>query len=311
MMPVRRTALVMLVLAGLIGACTRAPATEEPIGPPGDSGSPRIATLSPALGVIVRDLGLALAAVARDGYDAVLPRHLPVCGDLAGIDYEVLLRVRPTHVLLQWGARPHPARLIELAKAHGWMVRDYDLRSLADIRAATTELGQVFGVEAQARALMRRMDDALRPRASVFAGRVLLLESVSPPAALGPGSFHHEILVMLGGRPVLVVGAPFVRLDAEDVSRLAPEGMILFAPRSPEGSSASEVRRRSGAASAEPRRFARLGALDIPAVRAGRLAVVDDPLSLTPGTCVIDLAERLGEILEQWGSAAGDDPGDG
>lgn len=44
----------------------------------------------------------------------------------------------------------------------------------------------------------------------------------------------------------------------------------------------------------------RIGTLDIPAVRAGRLALIDDPLSLTPSSAMIGFANELAGILEAW-----------
>lgn len=261
-------------------------------------GQTRIVTLSPALAIILRDLGYADLIVGRDAHDMVLDRSLPVCGDQAGLDYEAILQARPTHILMQAGASPVPPRLERMASEHGWTVKAYPLLTLDDIAAAVADLPKLIPERrpgAAAEGLGLRMDGAWRRRDIAGAGRVLLLESLDPPAAFGPGSFHQQILERIGGTPAITRGKPFITMDAEDVLRLAPDAIIIFAPRLPGAE-------RGPAASPEQLRAAmgRLGTLDIPAVRAGRLAKIDHPLSLTPSTAMLEVAEEMVRILEGW-----------
>src|SRR5688572_2242849 len=96
---------IVLALAGLgVCACDRSapapgPATADRAGPP------RVVALSPGLAVTMRDLGLGDLLAGRHGFDAWSDPALPVCGDQSGLDYERLLAVRPTHILVQWGQR--------------------------------------------------------------------------------------------------------------------------------------------------------------------------------------------------------------
>jgi ABC-type hemin transport system substrate-binding protein len=290
--PVLRFILAIGVLAA--AACDRRPGA-APV-PSAASAEPRIVTLSPAIAIIVRDLGLEREIVGRDGYDMVLPKDVPVCGVLGQIDYETLLRVRPTIILMQLGELAAPAKLNELTKERRWEVRNYNILSLDEIRAATGGIASVLNVPERGRELTAKMDAAWsRREGAQRAGRILLLESVNPPAALGPGSFHQQLLERLGGIPAISSGKPYVTLDAEDVLRLAPDGIIFLSPR-PAGSmpvpipSEQEIRAALG----------RIGTLDIPAVRSGHLAVIDDPLELTPSTAMIGLAEEMAGVLREW-----------
>jgi ABC-type Fe3+-hydroxamate transport system substrate-binding protein len=264
--------------------------------PPGAASELRIVTLSPALAIIVRDLGLAWRVVGRDGYDMVLPKSVPVCGNLGQIDYEQLARVKPTHILMQLGALDPPRRLGALAAEHGWTVRDFPLLTLKDIRAATRELGVMLRAEPNAASLLARMDEAWSRHDGLDkAGRILMLESVSPPAALGPGSWHHELLEAIGGTPAFREGKPFVQMDAEDVLRLAPDGIIVFLPRT-FGTPGPDTVRGPEAMKA----LGRLAELDIPAVKRAHVAVITDPLCLTPSTAMIDVAGEMAGILNGW-----------
>lgn len=287
----------LVALAAAVAWRAGGEARERPATPAADG--PRIVALSPALAIILRDLGLADRIVGRHGYDFVLDKAIPVCGDQAGLDYENLLRARPTHIVLEWGSRELPPRLGALAQERGWRIANYAMLTLDDVVRATEGLSAMFGVESPA--VVSRMREAwtARPGRYAAAGRILMLEAIDPPAALGPGSFHHQILERLGAAFAITEGRPFMVLDAEEVQRLAPDAVIIFAPR-PMGAepgptpSAEELRERLG----------RIGRLDVPAVRNSRIAVIDDPLCLTPSTALLGVTEELEQVLQGWAGAA-------
>src|SRR5262249_19203986 len=150
-------------------------------------------------------------------------KSVVVCGDQSGLDYEALLRVRPTHIITEWGLRDLPPRLLELARRNGWVQKNYPLLTLDDILTSTRELAALFGPAAgSAEPVVAATQKAWEPHPGRFAGagRVLLLESIDPPAALGPGSFHQQILERLGGTPAITEGRPFITMDLESVARL-------------------------------------------------------------------------------------------
>lgn len=291
-------ALPVIVLSALaitlwIGAGQPKPTRSAPADP--ESDGPRIAVLSPALAVIVRDLGLEADIVARHGFDIVLDKSIPVAGDQSGLDYEALLLAKPTHVLIQWGQREFPRRLGDLADERGWIVEDFDLLTLSDISETTAAIEQLFDIDAD-----RRLSDIL-PDAWAASevdlsgvGRVLMLAATQPPRALGPGSYHHQILVSLGAEPAITDGASWKELDAEDVLRLAPDAIILIQAAT------------FGAETTEPNwddllaQLGRVGDLDIPAIRGRRVVLIDDPLALIPSTATADLSAQIRSILERW-----------
>lgn len=255
----------------------------------------RIVALSPALAVTARDLGLEDRIVGRHAYDLVLDPSLPSCGDQAGIDYEALLRASPTHVLIQWGSRDLPARLEVLARERGWTILNYNPLTLEEVRATMLNMALRLGAEeARAAELERAMSAAWRRREGVYAGRVLLLGAADPPSAFGPGSWHDQVLRAIGGVPAVTSGSPYITLDAEDVLRLAPDAIVLIAPRP------REAPARAWSPPELRRELRRVGGLEIPANAAGRLALIDDPLAHTPSTAMIGFAEELAEMLGRW-----------
>ncbi len=127
-------------------------------------------------------------------------------------------------------------------------------------------------------------------------GRVLLLAAASPPAAFGPGSCHYQLLERLGASPAITSGAAYINLDSEDLLKLAPDAIILISPRSPNtpAPTAEEARKLVDT------KLAAIAALDIPAAKSHRLAVIDDPLGFIPSTSMINVAEEVAGVLDGW-----------
>ena len=301
--------LIALLLACVLAACdnSETKATSAPTATPA-AVTPRVVALSPAIAIALRDIGHADLIVGRHGFDAWTDQSIPVCGDQSGIDYEALLAVRPTHVLVQWGERDLPARLRDLAARHGWALHTHNPLSLDEVRAMAVALWREFTPPTSPPIppvpptsdpdWLARLDAAWSPRAADLSrvGRVLILHGVSPPNALGPGSFHAQILQRLGAAPAVTTGTPYITLDIEDVLRLAPDAIILLSPRPP-GSPPRTSQRSADELLAE---LGPLSRLDIPAARHARIAVIDDPECLLPSTSLIRIADAMGDALETW-----------
>ena len=285
--------MVLCVFAGVV-ACTRTP--EEP---PQD-GSARIVALSPAIGIILRDMGLAERVVGRHAFDQFLPRQIPPCGDQSGIDMERLIACRPTHVFTQWGSRDLPGDLLAQAKHRNWVVANIEILSLADITRAVMTIdrlmhpGDTQELSPRAAALVDQLAASLRPDEAPphIAGTVLLLASTEPLAALGPGSCHHETLLALGATPAIAQGAPYINLDAEDLLRLDPDSIVLVLPR-PEGAMRYRL---------EPAMLLNAaGFAGLRAVERGRVELIDHPEALIPSTSMIHFATDLRAALRRRG----------
>jgi ABC-type hemin transport system substrate-binding protein len=287
----RLAAVALAILCGvtLLAACSRPPRTKP--------AEVRVVALSPAIAIIVQRLGHEGLVVGRHAYDMSLPKFIPVAGDQSGIDYESLIALQPTIVLTQWGSRQLPERLVTLAREEGWTLHDAPLLALEDIPAATAHIDRLIAIAegkdaptAAGSRLVADMQQAWRPRGDLArAGRVLLLASMNPPAALGPGSFHHDILVRIGGTPAITEGSPYIELDREDIRALNPDAIVLVKPV-PEGTTppvAAEA-------------MASIADLPIRAVMTQRLHIVTDELSLTPSPSMIEFADELARVLGTW-----------
>jgi ABC-type Fe3+-hydroxamate transport system substrate-binding protein len=279
----------IVVLVALLVSCSRATPPEQV-----DDG-PRIAVLSPAVADLLADLGLSDRIVARHAFDRFSEQTLPVVGDQSGVDYERLLRVRPTHVLLEWGAPEPPARLASLAADRGWVVHDFPLLTLSDIRDATAVLGELFAAHEVASELLAQMDAAwaVHDGLDVSAGRTLPLYWTNPVGVAGPGSFHHQLLEVIGVTLAITEGNPYITLDPADLLRLDPDTIVLFAP-------GVDV-------SALDDALAPLDDLHLRAVDSGRVVLINHPKCLTPSAAMIDVANQTAEALAALGPVESSD----
>lgn len=287
---------LILTLIGLLPACDRegASSAQTPAEHPPDRGHPRLVVLSPALAVIIHDLGRDDLIVGRHGFDETSDREIRVVGDQSGIDYEALLSSRPTHVLLERSSQGVPRRLAELGTSNGWYITSFPLLTLSDIRAAVRgldDLTRASDAEEQSpncQSLLDEMDRAwaIRNGIAAHAGRTLILAWTDPIGAMGPGSFHHQLVLALGGDPVPDQGNPFITMSVEDVIHLDPDSLILLLP----GSKEQDLSRLLGP----------LSRADLRAVKSGRVGVITDRLAHSPSTAMISVADDLAEVMLAW-----------
>ncbi len=301
-----RTVLVLMGLATLVWLASCARKTEpSDVAHATRDDAVRIVSLSPGITVTLEGLGLGSLIVARHGYDTVAASSLPVAGDQGGLAYETLLRAEPTHVLLQWGSRELPARLVQLADERGWVVESFGSLTWDDVEEMERSLAGMFerALDEQPEMRMAPIGEGERLTAAQAqrVGRVLLLMPGTEPAALGPGSFHYEMAqTQLGCEMAGPLPGPYVRLHAEDFVRLEPEAVVLLKPRAP-GEPAGDP----FDSSAWRKELGRLAELDVPAIRQGRVAMLDHPHGLLAGSSLADVRASLAEIIGVWAQETG------
>lgn len=278
----------------IIGACLGAmlSACERPAPPQSqDATKPaktrRLAVLSPALAQTLRDLGAGDLIVARHGWDSFTPQSTPPVGNEGGIDYESLLKVAPTHVVMEAGAKEAPARLTELAGANAWQIVRVPNLTLGDIARGTGTLAEAAGIDPDAAAGARSRFEAsfaAAPGLREKAGRVLILIGTDPPALVGPGSFHFEMVERLGADAIPDNGAPFIQWSVENVLKADPDTIVLLAP----SASSSDANENLGP----------LKKLDLRCVRRGAVVVITNPKCHLPATSLGEIATELRTRLE-------------
>ncbi len=285
------TLVILIALTALVGCRSERSGAESDAATAEAQASLRIVSLSPAMSIILADLGLADRIVGRHGFDRTLDSALPVVGDQTGVDYETIARVEPTHIIIEQGADGLPAMLGSLAAERGWTIVARPMLALDDIPAATNALAETFadqpGVAARHADLRARFDRAWATDTMLAQrlGRTLVVYWTSPIGVAGPGSFHHDLLVRLGVTALPGSGGPYQTLDAEDLRRLGPESVLLLAPDLTDAD-IDAVRER-------------WKAWEIPAAVRGRVTAIRRWTFLTPSTSMIEFAEELRRLAEE------------
>ncbi len=194
----------------------------------------RVVSLSPAISQGLASLGLGDRVVGRTPWCRMLPPAVPVVGDLYRIDYERLIRVRPTHVLLQAsGTAPDP-ELRALARSHGWTVRAWPhLDRVEDIRGLIDTIPTVLFGEQAPEAVARRRQALLAALDGVAAlrpcerdpGPLALVTGGDPLLAFGRATYLDDLLQAWGLRNALQTEG-WRTLTLEGLSRLRTRAVI-------------------------------------------------------------------------------------
>lgn len=258
---------------------------------PDDASHVRIVSLSPAISRTLVDLQLDHLIVGRTPFCDSLSRSVPIVGDLYDLNWEALVRVSPTHVLVQPPASGVSSALVREASARNWTLASWHIDDVDDILTLLRDLPETLFSDGRsellrettgrASELTQKIRASLSPRGDVFTGSVLLLIGLDPVTAFGEGTYLHDLLLALGGRNAITVRG-YPQLTFEDLVRLKPEAVILVQP----GGSPDAVRTDQ------------LNRFDIPAVKADRVAVLTHPDALLPSSAVASVADELAVILE-------------
>jgi len=236
----------------------------------------RIASLSPAMTTMVNDLGMGEFIVGSTPFCRGLDAPVAVVGSLTDVDAELLLRTRPTLLLVQPAAGGVDPALVALAQRHGISLVAQRLDSLADVQRALRAIGEALGTSLP----QARVDGLCREIAGLTAPdqpggpRTVLLYAVDPLGAAGSGTYLDEILRAAGGRNALLRDG-WLELSEEELLALQPEAIVLL------GTSRGEA----------------LGSL--PWKIAPQIHHLDAPDAMEPSSRAIAVVEQLRSTLEE------------
>jgi iron complex transport system substrate-binding protein len=171
-------------------------------------------------------------------------------------------------------------------------------RTLGEVLGTLTSVGALTGREAEAAAAVADAGRRLAAVAAAVRGRprprVVVLEWLDPVWPVG--HWVPEQVAAAGGTEVLgTAGAHTDPVSWEQVVAAAPEVLVLAPCGFPPDRTAAELPALTG----------RPGWADLPAVRAGRVWIVDGPAYLNrPGPRVVRGVEVLAHVLHGIGSIA-------
>jgi len=222
----------------------RAPARR---GPPQSIGESRIVSLSPAMTQVLVDLGIGERIVGRTPFCDAIPSEVAIVGSLLDVDYERLLAVDPTHLIVQPAASGTDPELERLAAAHGWVLIEQGLDRLADVadfvdalpdalridHRGAAEAAELTALRERTAAASLRLRALLPPTPNVTQPdrargiRTLLLVGTDPPTAAGRSTFVDEMLLAAGGENATEAEG-YPELTLEDIVGLDPERILVL-----------------------------------------------------------------------------------
>ena len=234
------------------------------------AGAARIVTLSPSATEVVAALGATSELIGVDDYSTFPPEvaALPKVGQFLSPNLEAIVKLAPTLVIVD---DIHGATAGALADAHIATLA-CPVHTLRDVKAALAKVGDAIGRQSQAAAAIasidRALDDAAAHRPAVHPRVLVVLDreagGLGGLVAAGTGSYVDELLAVIGGDNIVAAaGVAYPKISLEEVLRGAPDVILDL----------SFAGKQSAAAWA---------GVDVPAVRAGRVRVLDQPYVIAP-----------------------------
>ena len=216
---------------------------------------------------------------------------LPRVGGWANPNYERLIALQPDLIVV---LGQHDA-VADFGRRRGIEVQRIDMVSSATIRSGVLRLGELTGREDDATSFALRFDaelEALRQAADAIAPeqrpRVFISITRSPGSvaslfSIGGGNYLDEAVRLAGGVNVFAdLRHPFPQVSQESLLVRRPDVILELTS----GQAPTEAQRSRLVE--DWRRFPTL-----PAVRSGRIVVLDDPEFLIAGPGFPDLVRRL------------------
>jgi iron complex transport system substrate-binding protein len=278
-----RLAIAWLAGALLLVACETPPPSKTTAAP-----AERIITLAPHLAELVFAAGAGERLVGVSAFTDYPPavRSLPIVGDAFRVDYEAVAALAPD-LILSWGSG-NPAAMVERLRKLGYRVVSLEPRNLDGIARQLETIGELAGssrIAARAAADYRQGLEELRQRHAGSAPLPVFYQ-VSAQPLLTVSRLHviGQVLELCGGRNLfadLPDAVPAVALEA--VIESAPAVIFASAPL---------------AGSQPELDFWRKWTV-VPAVRDGRIYIVDADLLSRPGLRLLDGARQLCGFMAQ------------
>lgn len=289
-----RRVLIGLLALAVIWGCGQAPAPRD------EPEARRIVCLVPAVTQMLLDLGLGDEIVGVNEYDTHAATGVPVVSSYPQVDLEKLLATDPTWIIGTQTKDFPPPRLREVARERGITFAaapyprtvDEVLRTVYDPPDGTDEyggLGRALGIPEEAKQLRTKIEaelDAVKTQTGGLPTRsVLVCFGLSPVMASGPGTVNHDLLNYINATNAAADSAiPAPTFDREQLIAMRPDVILLLMPDAP-------------ALEPDDQRLAQLRGLNIPAVRDGRVYLINDPHCLLPSTNLPALAHEMARLV--------------
>lgn len=259
----------------------------------------RIVSTLPSATEMLFAIGLGERVVGVSNFCRYPPQvtSLPKIGNVVRPDFERILTLRPDLVVItdrspELAGRLAAARLPYVAVA---------TTTLADVSLGMARIGAAAGIEPQARAVVRSMEERLqrvhtravarpRPRVLLILGRNP--DTLTGIVAAGAGSYLDDLVQLAGGDNVVsrVSSLPYPKVSLESILSLDPQVIVDTIDMS--GVDPNRERRNAEG----HKLWQRYQTLS--AVRTGRVHAAESDALVIPGPRVVEVAEWLADLIQ-------------
>ncbi len=279
------TILAMLLILG--AAMALGPDQDTRAGSVLDPGSPRIVSLAPSITEILYALGMDQQIVGVTAF-CNYPRQAadkPKVGDFKGANLEALIALKPDLVIATRDG--NLSRNIQTLEQLGIRFITYEPKDLESVIEQIASLGEnlnrtneALALAEECRGKLNLVKDSVKGASEVS---VLLAYGREPLVLAGQGTFADDMISIAGGVNIAADSKiPYPRFSMEEVIARAPAVII-------EGGMGSEAKDSAQAAWSEwP---------GLPAVKSGRVHVLDEDLIARTGPRIFDGLIEMARVL--------------
>ncbi len=290
----------LLGLAGSLLLDRIRPPRPQPVGDTGGAGEgpgyryERVICMSPAVSEIVFALGAGERVAGVSQHTQYPPEAVekPPCGGFVNPNYERIVALDPDLIISQGRAEDLRRFAVERDIAFAAL----PLTDLESIFQVIRQAGELLEIEAQGQLLASKMRYELaqvtarvsdRPPARVLLVTGRQTGTLGSINTVGTGSFLDGLLEAAGGRNVFSdLERAYATVSKEALVQRKPEVIVELHG---EGGDHARLLRQV--------RDIWAGLPSLPAVRTGRIYVVESTYALIPGPRVVKLAERLARVI--------------
>ncbi len=248
----------------------------------------RIVSLAPNITEILFSLGLddeVVGVSLHCNYPEKAKRKVRV-GSYISLDYEKIISLKPDLIVATGVGNTR--EMVERLESFGFSIYVIYPKSFQGILKSIHHLGQVVNREKEALALIEGMSQRKQKVVERVKGlprpRVFLQIGEAPIVSVGKGSFAHDLLLLAGGENIVGdENGAYPRLGMEEILRKAPE-VILISSMNPKGDYLRVIQEWS--------RWKM-----IPAIKNGRIHLVDSDVIDRPSPRIIDGLEEMARLL--------------
>jgi len=248
----------------------------------------RVVSLAPSITEIVFALGREQILKGVTSYSDFPPEAsgLPRVGSYVRLDLERIIELRPDLCIAVKDGNPKAA--VDRLQALGVPVYALDPRSVPTVIQAILEMGAMLNAEDRAERLVREMRSRIDRVTAKLVGtghrpRVFFQIGDAPIVSVGTNTFAHELISLAGGHNVAAGSAAYPRFNREQVLALAPDVIVISSMD------------RAGSIERTRQEWGRWPS--VPAVRSGRIHLVDSDIFDRPSPRLVEGLEQLAGFI--------------